>query len=284
MNRAGRCLVALLLAIGCAPISGCIWARQWFGPRDPFGAQAPCALRPDAGVGEVVAYINQNTARMPAWRANHATISARGAPMKLSAQVAVAAPRKFRLTARAFAPEVDLGSNDEQFWFWSKQSPSNDVYVASHDGESASSQALPVPFQPDWIMESLGVIPIDPTSVTMQPGAPGTGTLHLLADTRSPEGRAVRKVTVVDQCHGVVREQWLYDEQNQPIAWARMYKHRRVGPTQAVLPERIDLEWPQAQLSLSMYLGPVEVNPPRMPATLWKVPDSEHYGVVPAGR
>jgi hypothetical protein len=49
---------------------------------------------------------------------------------------------------------LDIGSNDDTFWFWSKQYDRNTVYWAKH--EDYSKTRLKTPFNPIWIMESLG--------------------------------------------------------------------------------------------------------------------------------
>src|SRR5262249_54991683 len=94
-----RCLLTLLVAGACGMLGGCIWGRQWFGQREPFGPRAPCALKPNATADEIVAYLNQNTGRIQSWRAEHVTISGPGSPFSANAMLAVEAPRNFRLRA-----------------------------------------------------------------------------------------------------------------------------------------------------------------------------------------
>src|SRR5690606_16705391 len=123
---------------------------------DPFAPTAACVLSPNATADEVVGFLNANTAKISAWRSDNVTIAGRGAaasPVKLSANLAIEAPRNFRLVAKppVGGAEVDLGSNQDQFWFWNKRSEEKYVFVAYHDEESVRKRPLPIPFQPNWI-------------------------------------------------------------------------------------------------------------------------------------
>ncbi len=230
---------------------------------------------------EVIGYLNDNTHKLMAWKTDNATIATRGKggiPIHVRAEIAVESPRKFRLIA--YSPvgrEVDLGSNPEKFWFWSKHNEEKHVFTASHDKEIGSSYR--VPFQPDWIIESLGVIDIDPEKTTMLPGDPGSNTVYLMADRVSPQRQKIRKRTVVDLCRGVVREHSLFDARGQMIARAVLSNHSLDTTSQAMLPKRIALDWPQAELHMTMDLSDIEVNPAYIPEELWKVPKITGYPV-----
>lgn len=273
-------LLAVLLAL-CS--SGCAWGRNLFGGRG-FLAPAPCALSPTSSVEDVVAHLNENSHKLTAWRTTKGTISTRGAagvPVTVSASIAVESPRNFRLQVNGpmGGNEVDLGSNTDQFWFWNKRNEEKYVFTARHDQESGRMQRFPIPFQPDWIMEALGVINIDPEETILEPGPPRTNTAILRADRVSPQGASVKKVTVVDLCRGVIREHALYDARGRLIARAVLSEHIRDKASEAVIPTKIDLEWPQAQLGLTMRLFEIEVNPRHIPVQTWIVPSIPGYAV-----
>ena len=91
-----------------------------------------------------------------------------------------AAPKRFRLRAETgiTGPELDLGSNDEVYWMWVKRADRPAVYWGRHDQfyQSAARDLLPVP--PDWLIEALGVVQLDPTGqhegpFQNRPGAAG---------------------------------------------------------------------------------------------------------------
>lgn len=279
-----RCRPLILLFASVALCSsGCAWGRSLFAGRGSL-EPSPYALSPASSVDQVVACLNENTHRLTAWRTTKGTITTRGAaglPVTVGASIAVESPRNFRLTVNGpmGGNEVDLGSNNDQFWFWNKRNEEKYVFTARHDQETGRMQRFPIPFQPDWIMESLGVIDIDPDEMTLEPGPPRSNTVILRADRLSPQGARVKKVTVVDLRHAVILEHALYDARGRLIAKAVLSGHTRDKASQAIIPTRIDLEWPQAQLGLTMTLSEVEVNPRHIPAQTWIVPSIPGYAI-----
>jgi hypothetical protein len=242
-------------------------------------------LPDDITQAELVNYLNNNTKKILAWRTTRATIATHGQGLvpTVNATVAVESPRNFRLVATnpMGGNEVDLGSNQEHFWFWNRRSAEKYVYQAQHDVEAERMRRFPIPFQPDWIMESLGVIEIDPDQeLTMQPGPAGSHIVFLTADRISPQGVKVRKMTAVDLCHGVVREHVLYDARGPMIARAVLNNHYRDKTSGCVLPRTIDLEWRQANLRLTMNLPEIEVNPSRISPQTWTIPDIRDYPIL----
>ena len=276
-------------ALGCT-LPGCAWYRSVFGPQTV--AQAPCVLPPDASVEQIVDHLNANTARLNSWRTTRARISTRtpeGLPLNLEANVAVAAPRNFRLRVNGpmgamGGTEVDLGSNEDHFWFWNKRNHEKNVFTAKHDAETGRVRHFPIPFQPDWIMEALGVRTIDVEEVSLEPGPPGSSFVTLWAERASPQGYRVRKETLIDTCRGVVRRHALYDARGQLVAKAELNNHVPDKTTGVLLPTRIDLDWPQAKLKLTMWLSDVEVNPRRIADSTWVVPEIPGYEIKDLSR
>lgn len=147
-------------------------------------------------------------------------------------------------------------------------------------------QRFPIPFQPDWIMEVMGVIPIDVGNVKkMERGPPGSHTVSFWEDRRSPQGYLVRKATLVDLQAGVIREHALYNSHGPRIARAVVssYTQGRTNagvPSEAPLvPGRIVLEWPEAQLELTMTLADPEINPQHFSPGTWALPEMPGYSV-----
>lgn len=295
MTITRRHSLQILLVAANSALPGCAWMRNWMGPRDPFAASAPCVLSPNATAVDVVNHLNANTAQIRGWRSEHVKIVGHGTaqtPVSVTATLVLESPRNFRLVAGSIAgEEVDFGSNAEQFWFWNRRSEEKYVFVAYHDQESASqNRRFPIPFQPEWIMETFGVIPIDASNVTARPGPvqPGQGgrpTIHLISEIESPRGGKFHKLIVVDICHGNVIEQALYDDQGQQIATASMsqFQHfKTAGPrstSTVVLPRQYDLHWPKAGLGLTMVMSQIEINPQRISDRTWQLPTKEGYAV-----
>lgn len=266
----------------CVALCGCAtWGK-------PYSRYARCQLRPNMPLPELVEYLNQNINRLGSWRATRARIAMRGpggVPLSISASLAIEAPRNFRLLASSLTGrEVDLGSNPDQFWFWNRRDEQNKfVFTCRHDQLARAQQRFPIPFQPDWIMEALGVIPLNPGEFVLESGTK-PHRARLIAQRVSPQGQPVTKVVEVDTCHGLVLEHALFDATGRLIARATLSGHYQDSASGVVLPGRVDLEWPTEQLSLAIHLGTIEVNPVGIPPGTWGVPAMPDYPIRDLGQ
>lgn len=276
-----RLWLMLALLTGLSGLSGCS-LRNWLFP-PPFSDRAPCAISPSISKDQLVAHLNRNiqgsatTSGIAAWRSTNAKITATGMPPGISvpASIAVEAPRNFRLRVSeplTRAEALDMGSNAEEFWFWAKDAHPQQVVTISHSDLPAAQRELRVPFDPDWLMEVLGVIPIDASKVTMTRGRADAPTLELISETPTVDGTPIRKVIRVDACHGIIREHALYDSRGILIARAALAGHRIDQTTGLIVPHVVSFDWPAMRQSMKMVLGNVELNPSQTPLSVWQVP------------
>ena len=265
-------IVMLML---CAALAGCHLPRPAL--RSPFhAAQAPprvFSMQPT--VEEIVNHLNQNASRIGAWRTTDARIRAQGmSAIALSATVAVERPRNLRVMARSPAgSEVDFGSNDDRFWFWARRSEIKHVFHARHDEMDQARTHFQIPFQPDWLMSTLGIGLIDPGEYALLPAAPGQPQLELVSDKVQADGRQLRHTIVVDSNGGHVVSQTVTDSAGQLIARAGFADHRHDPNVGVWLPHRIELEWPHSEMALTLTIGRIDVNPPAMPDQIFARPD-----------
>ncbi len=238
--------------------AGCAWQH-----RGGNLVQIPCNLSTNPSAHELVQHLNANTDRLKAWRCTNMKISSKGPlgiPVGLSAMIAVERPRNFRLTAHSIAGnEVDLGSNDERLWFWIRRGEPEGLFTSRHDRLHVAQRRLPLPFQPEWIIEALGVIPLDESEVSLEFSQKNPTFAHLIRHRKSLEGKPVTMVTVVDSQRGLIVEHNLMRADGVLIARAKLSNHRQDPQTKAVLPHHVELQWPQASLGLTLELGEIEV-------------------------
>ena len=121
--------------------------------------------------------------------------------------------------------ELDLGSNDELFWFWVKRSQPPAIYYCRHDQFAASQARQMTPFEPRWLIEALGVVEFDrslPNKLTVLPN----DRLRIDTIRNTPEG-PMTKVTILDGSQGWVLEQHLYDARRRLVARSIASGHRQ---------------------------------------------------------
>jgi len=222
-----------------------------------------------------------------AWRSTDVDITVSGPggiPINLNAVIAVQSPRNFRLTASSIVGnEADLGSNNERFWFWMRRNKARHVFTATHAQTEQTQERLMIPFRPDWLMEVLGVVPLDDQQFEMQQTT-DPNRVKLISERLSPSGRLVRRVIVVDVCHGHILSHNLQNENGTILARAGLDDFRIDPATGLSVPHRINLRWPRAGLTLTMRLGAVDVNPGTMPGQTWQLPTIPGYSLFDLGR
>ena len=263
------------------PLSGCLAGRNLmaFRQKDPMAGAPRLSTSEQLQLEDVVAHVNENTHRIHSWRANNIRIQANN--YTLSGSLAVEQGRHVRLVVNSpLGNEVDLGSNDDRFWIWSRRMEPAFV-TCKHENIEVARQSLGIPFEPDWLMQALGVDPLPSSGVTMERD-PKSQQVRLIQQHVSVHGVPIRRVMVVDlkKGSGIVTEHGLYDYHAQPIAIAKLGKHQLDKASGAVVPKQISLNWPQNQMHLTMDLGKIDVNPSSFSAHLWEMPDMKGADVV----
>jgi hypothetical protein len=262
-------LIAFLMAM-LASQGGCTWLRQTFRFQDP----QPLVLRQGAGLEEVIAAVNRNNSQIQSLYSDSATLKSPGYPT-LTAKFAYQRPCYFRLRAVLFGgnPEVDLGSNAELFWFWIKRNQPPAVYFCRHDQYATSRARQMLPIQPNWLIEALGTLEIDPNLHHDGPYPEQGNRVKIRTVIDTPEGRCM-KVTIIDAVSAWVMEQQIYDPRGQLRARSVTEDYRLDPQSKLYVPRAVQLECPPLQFSMRIDLGNVVVNQPLTgQGSLWTLPN-----------
>ena len=258
--------------------SGCGWLRS-FRPVS-MGPQAPMVINETATLDQVMGAVNSNTARVQSYNSSAAGISTPGLPA-LRANVVASGQRQFRLRADTIltGPEVDLGSNDQEFWFWMKRSQPPALYFSNHEQFANSAVRSVLPIEPTWLVEALGMMYFTTEAQHSGPRVVRPGQLEIRSDVQRPSGALV-KITVVDATRAWVLEQHVYNAQGERIASAVGRNHRFDPTTQVSLPTLVDVQIPQAELNLRIDVSDYQIN--RMMGDPQQIFARPNYEGVPA--
>lgn len=274
--------VVVAVTLVCT-LPGCVGFRGfgWRHGGDPLAGAPRPRWADDPQVEEVVDHLNRNVNKLEAWRANSVRIRANNMP--LSGTLAVERGRHLRLVVNSIAGnEVDMGSNDDLFWIWAKRMPPPEYVYCRHEHTEVVRQAMGIPFEPEWLMQALGVAPLQSAGMKLEI-EPTLHQARLVQQVTSAHGQPLRKVILVDLPRGVILEHSVYDYNGKPIAIARLDDHLLDKASGVVLPRRVKLDWPQSDMSLVMNLGQIEVNPKGIPSQIWDMPKMHGYQVVDLG-
>lgn len=240
----------------------------------------PRVLPVGATMNDVIQVVNTNTSRVQSVYTERATISG---PLMLSlrAKVALERPRRLHLWADTMmtGPEVDLGSNDEMFWFWAKRMPPPAVFFCRHDQFALSAARNLLPVEPEWLFDAFGLTTFDPNVQHHGPTLVG-GRLRIDSPLETVNG-PMSKVTFLDESQGWILAQHLYDSQSRLVVSVISSRHWRDPATGAVLPTRIELQTPATanatSYSLQLDMHDLQVNKLPPSPQLWTMPSIAGY-------
>lgn len=273
-----RHLLALTTAVGLFAVSGASCPQRVVPLyRDPL----PRVLPASPSLDQVIQAVNRNSQLIQSFSADRATVTGQGFP-SLRAFVAFERPTRFRLRADTAltGPEVDVGSNDELFWFWVRRNEPRAVYFCRHSQLATSPARQSIPIEPQWLIEAMGIVEFDPRLPHQGP-FPLPGERVQVRTVRETASGTQTKITVVDSLRGAVLEQQVYDSCNRLVASAQESGHRRDPLTGAILPTVVTVRSVPAQMALRIDLGDVQIN--RLEgssAGLWGLPNYEGYPAV----
>jgi hypothetical protein len=261
------CLGLLILAT-----TGCESTRWNFLKRDPAN---DVAAKPGATptVVNLVGYLNENSRRVQSVRFDDLSVdvtqnagSFNSQTFSLPGTLFAEKPRNFRLKASVLGKdEADIGSNAQEFWFWIARNPEPRQYFCTYrDLDEGRVQMMPLPIQPEWVMETLGLANYGPPDKYQLELDKDGKTLRLIEKARSPSGQPVRKVIVMQRKEVVAPQPQvtayllLDDATGQEICSAHITSVKVVNGV--VLPNKLELRMPAQKMKMAMKIDRVTVN------------------------
>jgi len=224
---------------------------------------------------DLVKYLNENSGRIQTLRSNDISLTCQAGLMPLiglNAKMVCEKPRNMRLAAYhgVGSTEVDLGSNAQEFWWWIKRGDPYQYFCSYKDLEEGRVRALMFPFQPEWIMEAMGMGNYGTPDQYEGVWADRDNTVKLVKRTRSPQGAKVLKVIVFNRTQTnvtqgvaqVVQHQLIDETSKKLLVSAKITKVQVDSRNGGVLPRVMTLEWPEARLRLTMNFDNLVVNAP----------------------
>lgn len=254
-----------LLIIAVCFVSGgaaCIPKRA----PSPFPA-APQVLSETPSAAEVTAAINRTSA-MRILSTNSATVEVLSMPMlpKLSnATLSLQRDKRFRLNASIpllIGSGLDMGSNDEVFWFEVPNKMSRVLYWAKHEEYRQQLNRAILPVDPTWIMDALGLVQINPATIVAGPVRRTDGRLEIRSALNMPDG-VYQRVCMIDPSAGYVTHQFLYAPGGNLVATSEASNHRYYESENCALPHTVKIHLQPAAgppLSMKIDIGSYAVN------------------------
>lgn len=170
-------------------------------------------------------------------------------------------PRDFRMTIDSrLARELDMGSNEEQFWFWVKRMDDPGLYYA--DYQNMYKTNLKTPFNPLWIMQSLGIDELESDKCVMH-----GDKLALVSDCVSTSGQFIQKVILIDPIFARVIGHYIYDVTGKLIVSSEITDFYNI-----YFPKQIRIIWMDEGVCIDFYLDEPKLDC-ILEDKLWKLPN-----------
>lgn len=214
-----------------------------------------------------VAWLNRQSDRLQSVRYDKVSVSAEGpdGSVRLRDGILVCAkPRNFRLIGDHLlkSEAFDTGSNDREFWMVVRQ-PEPTLLYCSHDDFARGTVNLPVPFDPDWVLQALGMTAFDPNLNYAAEVNQANRTYALSWDAATPQGEPIRKTVFFAGDRATREKPQVYRHEiaesgGAVIASADIKEVRSVpladAPEPLQVPTRVTLEWPRQKFKMDLSL------------------------------
>jgi hypothetical protein len=247
------------IALNVVMLAGCAGI---IGTRDRTPTGPPITVNPTPQ--QLVTWVNVNASRIEAVEATDLSMEIKAGTQSggLSGTLHCEKPNSFRLRAKAVGkPVADFGSNEQEFWYWISQDNPPYLYHCNYTDLARGNVPLPFPFQPDWVLECLGMATLNSPPDNYQVERKGRA-FELSERSVSATGRPVTKITVFHDSNVTgdtpqIKEHRLLDERGQVIATAEVKSVRRdAGST---VPQHLVIKWPQQKLEMELILKGMKV-------------------------
>ncbi len=276
-----RSRILILLAALLAPASGCKWIEDMKGKAQPHpkGTGAISEVTAD----QLVNFLNERAEKLRTIEYNDTRMRVTGkgipVPATLDGNLAAAQPRYFRMVSsgRVASSKLDMGSNPEEFWVYVAAPGDSPMYVyASHSDFESGRAKMPggLPFEPEWVMQSLGMVNF-PSTNQYAVATNERDRTYTLSWTATTPGGSVRKEIVfeADAATGTrpqVKKHVLRNAKtNDLIASAEIKSAQteRIGivrgtelPAAIQYPTHIVLKWEDPRFEMDLNLDKATVN------------------------
>ncbi|WDQ18771.1 hypothetical protein PSR62_09550 [Rhodopirellula sp. P2] len=233
--------------------AGCVRAVS----NTPFPAP-PVVLNASPDIHQLAAAVNRTDA-IQQLSTNSAKVDVLSMPAvpKLNATVNVQREKRFRLKASVpiiMGAGIDLGSNENEFWFEVPDNMTQTLYYANHEQYARQLNRAILPVDPTWLIEAIGLARLDPATVLSGPVIRSDGLIEVRTSMQTPSGM-YQRVVFIEPSAGYITNLFLYSPDGRQVAKSVASDHRFNATANVVLPHRVKIElFPAAGPPLAMQL------------------------------
>jgi hypothetical protein len=154
-----------------------------------------------------------------------------------------------------FGQEMDIGSNKDFFWFWSKRMTPAALFYAHH--KDLDKTMLKTPLNPDWLLESFGITQLPEKNIEFVKCGFFQGIIQYKV---SALGENVFIVTLLDPKINAIAGKYLYREDGNLLAGVEFKSFKKCDKIGAIIPTSLRITWPEENIYMDWDMSGVGVN------------------------
>lgn len=166
---------------------------------------------------------------------------------RISAKIYFSNPKNFRMI---ISKDIDIGMNENHFWFWSKHMRNSALFYAKH--ENLMSSGLKMAFNPVWIVESLNFSPPNKIENVVK----YKNKLGLVEKIIGTNGREAYKLTLFENDR--ISGHYLYDENLSALASTEIEEYQLYN--NKLIPNKITIIWHEENITMKLTLNNFSTN------------------------
>jgi hypothetical protein len=216
-------------------------------------------------VPKIVSEVNKNNAKIITFFCEKVSIQTWNQGMRFRSQgeLYYEPTKRFRFCIRSLmGEEADIGSNDTNFWFWSKRSKEPGLYYAKY--EDFNHTRLKTPLNPIWLRGSLGFDPVDVKGAKFSDQGNNFVVVH---ETRNSIGGKIYSYIFIDKENKRIHGLALSDFKNRLLASCEItYSDNLLS--------KIFYSWNEENRSMLIEFQNVQINK-ELESGLWDMPSKK---------
>jgi len=223
----------------------------------------PIETQPKPVVPELVLKLNQKNSQIHSLRCENMDVKVwqDGMRVHLSGEVYYEKPLKFRMfISSIFGKELDLGANEEVFWYWSRRNKREGLFYARY--EDFFNTRLKTPFGPVFLRASFGVDELPTENAKFVEDEKG---VLVVVQSKNSMGKSVNKYTFINKQTELIEGYLISYEDGKKSASAEIMEHENG------LPKKILFTYYEEDQIMQLELSNIQMNA-SIDGKMWQIP------------
>ncbi|MBR2006175.1 MAG: hypothetical protein IJ991_18610, partial [Thermoguttaceae bacterium] len=205
---------------------------------------------------ELQTAVNANSAKIETIFSSDASLGVVSKPGWAKCQIAFERPGNLRVVGNAptMGRVVDVGCNDERFWFWTDFQNSDELYFCRLDQYQNSAAARVLPLDPTWFPEAFGVVELKEDELVDGPSAQADGSLLVTLKKARRDGVYLKRIYFEPKTAAILRQD-VQGPNGETVVSIRCKRSVYIDTPGVVLPQKIEIECPGSDDALIVDVG-----------------------------